>query len=127
VARGARIAVVATVASTLSPTLALLRECAHGTAVELVAAPCLDAWPLFEAGDQRGYLNRIATHVRTLDADVIVLAQPSMAAAGDLLGDLGVPVLNSPRTAVARAVAVAGDAAGPGRPAYRAAWAGIDQ
>jgi Asp/Glu/hydantoin racemase len=110
--RGGRIAVVAAVAATLPPTVALLRACAGGAEVEIVAAPCLDAWSLFEAGDQRGYLDRIAAHVRTLDADVIVLAQASMAAAGDLLGDLGVPVLSSPRTAVERAVAVAGGAAG---------------
>jgi hypothetical protein len=106
--RGARIAVVAAVASTLPPTLALLHECAGDSEVDIVAAPCLDAWSLFEKGDQRGYLHRIATHVRMLDADVIVLAQPSMAAATDLLGDLGIPVLNSPRTAVERAVAIVG-------------------
>lgn len=105
VAGGGRIAVVGTTESTLAPTRDLLLECAADA--DVVTAPCLDAWALFEAGDQDGYRRAIAAHVRTLSADVIVLAQASMAPAADLLGDLAVPVLSSPRTAVAEAVAVA--------------------
>jgi Asp/Glu/hydantoin racemase len=105
VAIGGRIAVVATVASTLTPTRDLLLECAADAHVEL--APCLDAWSLFEAGDLAGYRQAIAAHVRTLDADVIVLAQASLVPAVELLGDLRVPVLSSPRSAVDRAIAVA--------------------
>jgi Asp/Glu/hydantoin racemase len=105
VATGGRIAVVATVTSTLAPTRDLLLECAPDADVEM--APCLDAAALFDAGDQDGYLRAIAAHVRTLDADVIVLAQASMAGAADLLTDLTVPVLSSPRPAVDRAAAVA--------------------
>lgn len=104
VATGGRIAVVATVTSTLAPTRDLLLECAPDADVEM--APCLDAAALFDAGDQDGYLRAIAAHVRTLDADVIVLAQASMAGAADLLTDLTVPVLSSPRPAVDRAAAV---------------------
>jgi Asp/Glu/hydantoin racemase len=104
VALGGRIAVVAAVESTLTPTRELLLECGPGA--ELVPAPCLDAWALFEAGDQIGYLRAIAAHVRTLEADVIVLAQASMAPAADLLADLPVPVLSSPRAAVDEAIAV---------------------
>ncbi|GAA3909344.1 aspartate/glutamate racemase family protein [Actinoplanes auranticolor] len=104
VAVGGRIAVVAAVESTLTPTRELLLEC--GAGAELVMAPCLDAWALFEAGDLTGYLRAIAAHVRTLDADVIVLAQASMAPAADLLADLPVPVLSSPRAAVDEAIAV---------------------
>jgi Asp/Glu/hydantoin racemase len=40
-------------------------------------------------------------------ADVVVLAQASMAPAAGLLADLPVPVLTSPRSAVARAVELA--------------------
>jgi glutamate racemase len=105
VAIGGRIAVVATVASTLAPTRDLLLECAADAEVEL--APCLDAWAFFEAGDHEGYRQAIAAHVRTLDADVIVLAQASLVPAAELLADLPVPVLSSPRSAVDRAVAVA--------------------
>lgn len=112
VAGGGRVVVVAALASTLAPTTGLLRECATaaGVTVDLVEAPCLDAWPLFESGDRDGYVRRVAEHVRAVAAaaDVIVLAQASMAPAADLVRDLPVPVLSSPRAAVAHAVAVAG-------------------
>jgi hypothetical protein len=85
-----------------------LEECAVGAGAVIIDAPCLDAWPLFEAGDQAGYLARIAGHARTLDADVIVLAQASMASATELLDDLRIPVLSSPRLGVLRAVEMAG-------------------
>ncbi len=104
VAIGGRIAVVAAVESTLAPTRELLLECAPDADVAM--SPCLDAWPMFEAGDQAGYRQAIAAHVRTLDADVIILAQASMAGAADLLADLPIPVLSSPRAAVDKAVAV---------------------
>jgi hypothetical protein len=105
VAVGGRIAVVASVESTLAPTRALLLECAAGAPVEIVDAPCLDAWALFAAGDLEGYARRVAAHCRGLDADVIVLAQASMAPAAELLADLAAPVLTSPRSVVRRAAA----------------------
>ncbi|MEV4642487.1 aspartate/glutamate racemase family protein [Actinoplanes sp. NPDC049548] len=101
-AAGRRIAVVATVASTLAPTRELLTSCA-APGTEIVEALCADAWPLFEAGDLDGYARSIADHARTLDADVIVLAQASAAPAQLLLADLGKPVFSSPRIAVERA------------------------
>jgi len=108
VAEGRRIAVLAAVESTLGPTRKLLQESADaaGVKVELIGAPCLDAWPLFVNGEQDQYLGRIVEHARHLavDVDVIVLAQASMAPAADLLRDLQIPVLTSPRAAVARAV-----------------------
>ncbi|WP_142054605.1 aspartate/glutamate racemase family protein [Pseudonocardia kunmingensis] len=121
VAGGGRVAVVAAVASTLGPTRQLLEECAAaaGTGAEIVEAPCLDAWAAFEAGDQAGYLERIARHVREVAgrADVVVLAQASMAAVADLVRDLDTPVLSSPRPAVVRAVDLArATRRGPGAP-----------
>jgi Asp/Glu/hydantoin racemase len=112
VANGGRIAIVATVESTLAPTRALFEECAAQTGSEavLIDAPCVDAWQLFERGDHAGYLERVARHVRGLvadEVDVIVLAQASMAPIADLVGDLAVPVLSSPRLAVLRAVELA--------------------
>jgi len=66
---GHKIAVVAALASTLAPTRSLLesiaREACEG--VEIVDAPCLDAWPLFEAGDEGGFHRAIADHIETLD------------------------------------------------------------
>lgn len=111
VAAGGRVAVVAAVESTLAPTRELLQESADraGVAIDLIEAPCMDAWALFEAGEQDAYLQRVAARARGLapDADVIVLAQASMAPAVSLLRDLDTPVLTSPRAAVARVVEIA--------------------
>jgi Asp/Glu/hydantoin racemase len=111
VAYGGRVALVVAIDSTLAPTRQLFEECAAsaGRDVTLVDAPCLDAWERFEAGDHDGYLARIARHVRGLadDVDIVVLAQASMASAADLVRDLSIPVLSSPRLAVVRAVELA--------------------
>jgi Asp/Glu/hydantoin racemase len=106
---GHRIVVAAALASTLGPTRALLERAARDRAVtpevrELLVA---DAWPLFAAGDRAGYAARIAEVLRREagDADAVILAQASMAGAADLLADLGVPVLASPRLGAEAAVA----------------------
>ncbi len=79
---GHRIAVVAAVASTIEPTLALLHSVARSSSVQpaIVSKPCLEAWPLFEAGDHEGYWSAVASHVDRLEPefDVVVLAQGSM-------------------------------------------------
>jgi Asp/Glu/Hydantoin racemase len=112
VAHGGRVGLVVAVDSTLAPTRQLLEECAAnvGSDVTLVDAPCLDAWERFEAGDHAGYLDRVAGHVRGLadDVDVIVLAQASMAPVAELVRDISIPVLSSPRLAVLRAVELTG-------------------
>jgi hypothetical protein len=103
VAGGHRIVVVASLASTLAPTRALLEETAAtaGRSVSVVDAPCLPAWPHFEAGDLDRYFATLAAHLRSLDetADVIVLAQASMAPVQALVS-LSSLVLSSPRPAV---------------------------
>jgi Asp/Glu/hydantoin racemase len=68
----------------------------------------LDAWTLFEAGDTEGYLDRVAAHARQAadHADVILLAQASMAGAAARLTDLPIPVFTSPSTAVQHAAAL---------------------
>lgn len=104
-----RIALIAALASTLGPTRQLLEEEAAraGRAVAIAERLCAGAWPRFEAGDMPGYLADIAACARAsaADADVVVLAQASMAGAADLLADLAVPVLSSPRLGVAAAAA----------------------
>lgn len=107
VAAGPRVAVVFATGSTLDPTRDLLHEAAGDSPVTLLAVPCPDAWPAFEAGDLDGYARAVAAAARRAapGADVIVLAQASMAPAAALLADLPIPVLTSPRAAVARAVA----------------------
>jgi Asp/Glu/Hydantoin racemase len=106
VAAGRRIAYLATVRSSLAPTRELLEEVAGADTV-LIERLCADAFALFEAGDLDGYAHAIAAEARGVagDADVIVLAQASMAPAAALLADLPAAVLTSPRAAVARAVA----------------------
>ncbi|GIF20482.1 Asp/Glu/hydantoin racemase [Actinoplanes tereljensis] len=109
VAAGSRIAVLATVDSTLAPTAALLRAAAEraGRVVTLIETPVPGAWSLFEKGDLHGYAVQVADQARVVAprADVIVLAQASLSPAAAMLADLPIPVLTSPRTAVARAIA----------------------
>jgi aspartate/glutamate racemase len=107
VAAGSRIGVLGTVESTLGPTRELLRSVS--STVVVIESVCSSAWSLFEAGDQAGYASEIAAEARRLadGVDVIVLAQASMAPAAALLSDLPIPVLTSPRTAVAQAIAEA--------------------
>ena len=108
VSRGNCILVVAAVETTTGPTVTLLREAADnaGRAIDIDTLVLPEAWVRFQAGNQPGYLQAIAQAVREKlgDADLVVLAQASMAGAADLLADLGVPVLASPTLAVERAV-----------------------
>jgi glutamate racemase len=105
---GRRIVVVAALPSTVGPTTDLLRDVARRAqrAVEITEVVCTDAWPHFERGDTATYLAEVGRALRQAAAlgDVVVLAQASMAAAGDAAADLAVPVLSSPRLGVAAAV-----------------------
>lgn len=105
VATGSRVVVLATVASTLEPTVALVEEEARraGRPVEARTALVDDAWALFEAGDTDGCARAVAVAADAVtDADVIVLAQASMTAAEGLT-TTSVPVLSSPRPGLAAA------------------------
>ncbi|MFJ3725622.1 aspartate/glutamate racemase family protein [Streptomyces sp. NPDC090045] len=100
---GARIAVLAALESTLAPTAELLAEEAEAgerrvsVRTHLVAG----AWERFEAGDTGGYLARVAAAADAVTgADVIVLAQASMAGAAGLTTS-PVPVLSSPAPGLA--------------------------
>lgn len=106
VAAGNRVLIAACVESTIEPT----RELIESASWEKHPFPTFssqivrifDAWPLFQAGDKEAYWRRIAERLREAAAgfDAIVLAQASMAGAAELLADLGIPVLSSPRTGV---------------------------
>ncbi|MFD3694926.1 aspartate/glutamate racemase family protein [Streptomyces sp. NPDC058646] len=100
---GPRIAVLATVESTLTPTGELLAEEARaaGAAVSVRTQLVAGAWERFEAGDAQGCLARVAAAVEAVtDADVVVLAQASMAAAAELAASR-IPVLSSPAPGLA--------------------------
>ena len=106
VRRGRRIGVMATLRTTLEPTLALLQEKADeaGREIELVPSLCNGAFEAVLAGDT-------ATHDRVLSdallrdmagVDLVVLAQASMARVVEAMGPgaLPMPVLSSPELAV---------------------------
>ncbi|MGW1618793.1 aspartate/glutamate racemase family protein [Streptomyces sp. NPDC002172] len=105
VAAGPRIAVLATVESTLPPTLALLDDEARRAdrPIRARAQVVPDAWTRFEAGDIEGCARLVAAAADAVtDADVIVLAQASMTSAAKFT-TTAVPMLSSPRPGLAAA------------------------
>ncbi|MGW0085294.1 aspartate/glutamate racemase family protein [Streptomyces sp. NPDC003393] len=107
VATGSRVVVVATVESTLAPTVALIEDEARRAGRSVSVRPVLvdSAWERFEAGDTEGYVREVASAADAIgpaDADVIVLAQASMAPAQRLTTTC-VPTLSSPRPGLAAA------------------------
>ncbi|MFI8193498.1 aspartate/glutamate racemase family protein [Streptomyces sp. NPDC085946] len=109
VAAGPRVVVLATVRSTLAPTVALVEEEARraGRPVEVRTRLVAGAWDRFEAGDTEGCARLVAaTADAVAGADAIVLAQASMAPAERLTRTV-VPVLSSPRPGLAAGAAAA--------------------
>ncbi len=100
VALGPRILLVAALDSTLGPSTTLLHEsaAARGTSVEITPLVIADAWACYQRGDQAAYVLAVgdAVRARAGGADVVVLAQASMAPAAVVLRDLGIEVLSSP-------------------------------
>ncbi|MEU3252430.1 aspartate/glutamate racemase family protein [Streptomyces sp. NPDC006997] len=116
VAAGPRVVVLATVESTLGPTVALVEEEARhaGRDVDVRSVLVAGAWERFAAGDTEAYARTVAAAVDAVgDADSIVLAQASMAPA-QRLTTTSVPVLSSPRPGLAAAAAAAVAVAHPG-------------
>ncbi|MBY5971372.1 hypothetical protein KUV28_03395 [Ferrimonas balearica] len=89
--------------STRAPSLDLLQSMTDGRST-IRTLPLPEAWPLFEAGETARFHALVAGALRAAlaerGADVVVLAQASMAGAAPLLEDLGLPVLTSPRQAM---------------------------
>jgi len=108
---GPRVLIVAALESTLAPTEALILCAAENASVTVQPDALLveEAWPYFEAGDGTRYIEALARSIRAASgrADVVVLAQASMAPVAALLADLGIDVLSSPALGVERAVALA--------------------
>ncbi|WP_327127939.1 MULTISPECIES: aspartate/glutamate racemase family protein [unclassified Streptomyces] len=103
-----RVVVLAAIDDTLPPTLALLAEEAGDRRVDIRTVLVAGAWARFEAGDRDGYLELVAAAAdRVTDADVIVLAQASMADAATRTAT-PIPVLSSPRPGLSAAAAAAG-------------------
>lgn len=111
VAAGPRVLVLAALESTLAPTAALIAEEARRAdrPVEVRTLLVEGAWSRFEAGDGEGYLRRVAEAADAVTgADVIVLAQASMAPARKST-TARVPVLASPEPGLAAGAAARGD------------------
>jgi len=106
---GPRIGVMATLRTTLEPTIALLREKADDAGIDVDIVPSLadGAFDAVLAGDTATH-DRVlsqALHREMQDVDVIVLAQASMARVVKAMpeGTLSSPVLSSPELALERA------------------------
>ncbi|MER7837117.1 aspartate/glutamate racemase family protein [Streptomyces sp. NPDC096040] len=109
VTAGPRVAVLATVESTLAPTLALLQDEARRAdrPIRARAQVVPHAWTHFETGDIEGCARLVAAAADAVtDADVIVLAQVSMTSAQQLTTTT-VPILSSPRPGLAAAAQTA--------------------
>jgi hypothetical protein len=102
------ILVVATLASTLRPTTALLKDAAAtvGKTVRISKLFCSEAWEKFERGDIPAYHRQIAACLQreSLTYGVIVFAQASMAGARALCEGISIPILSSPQLGVTAAV-----------------------
>lgn len=107
VSLGERIAVVATVASTMKPSVALVEEAARRAGKPVTVVPVLvdgALTVLMQEKDQAKH-NRLVREAieRVVDSvDVIVLAQGSMVVLLDELTHLAKPVLSSPRLGIER-------------------------
>ena len=103
---GNRIGVIATLASTLEPTAALVRSRAAASQrdVELTAMVVDGAFDAVISGDGAKHDALVGAVLRELSkkVDVILLAQASMARVVDSLPpqDRPIPILSSPRSAV---------------------------
>jgi Asp/Glu/hydantoin racemase len=113
VRRGQRIAVLATVESTLKPTCRLLENIARdkGREVQLTPRLCEGALDLLLAGKTEEHDRALTT--TALDSvpgqEVLVLAQASMARlAPSLQEKIPIPVLSSPGLALRRIAAILG-------------------
>ncbi|MGB6431374.1 MAG: aspartate/glutamate racemase family protein [Candidatus Acidiferrales bacterium] len=106
---GRRIGVLATLRTTLEPTMALLAEkaAAVGRPVELIEGLCAKAFDAVLSGDTETHDRIVSEALLQMapEVDVIVLAQASMARvlANLPAGAIRVPVLSSPELAVLRA------------------------
>jgi len=106
IATGARIGVVATLPTTLKPTVELIqaRATLAGKQVELLSTVCAGAFQAVAAGDTATHDQLVTAGIRELmpQVDVIVLAQASMARAANAIpeAERTVPILSSPQLAV---------------------------
>ncbi|TAL93165.1 MAG: Asp/Glu racemase [Paraburkholderia sp.] len=102
---GRRIGVVATVSTTLEPTVRLIKRKANelGRTIEVTERIAEGAFEALLSGNAAQHDEIVKNTISALagEVDVVVLAQVSMARLVPLLKDVRVPVLSSPRSGVA--------------------------
>ncbi|NWJ26048.1 aspartate/glutamate racemase family protein [Rhizobium sp. RM] len=104
--RGGKVVVLCAVETTLQPTARLFEKAAGTRLIPADVRIVSGAWARFKAGDNEGYLTAIAAAAdRAYDegADIVALAQASMAGASRLAGKGRTP-LTSPIAGLAAAV-----------------------
>jgi Asp/Glu/hydantoin racemase len=103
---GPRVAVAATLPTTLNPTCRLIERTAAalGKSVQITRLLAEGAFDVLKAGDTAKHNRMVLDKIRPVakDVDVIVLAQGSMAVLIPDLKELGLPVLTSPRLGLQR-------------------------
>jgi Asp/Glu/hydantoin racemase len=102
VKKGSRVGAVATLVSTLDPTVDLIRS--KGRDIQVTARLCEGAFQALVSGDPATHDKIVASHLQDLipQVDVVVLAQASMARVLKTLPatSVTIPILASPRLAV---------------------------
>ena len=105
---GTRIAVAATLQTTLGPTCRLIEKTALALGKEITIVPLLidGAFDHLIAGDRAKHNEMVVAAIQGVipSVDVVVCAQGSMVAILPALGETAVPVLTSPRSGVTHAV-----------------------
>lgn len=108
---GKRIGVCGALESAMTTAMRLLEDSAMraGRHCEFTPVHFADAWESFRAGRLGEYHAAIAEGMSQAaeSCDVLVLSQASMAPAAREAGDLGIPVLSSPRSGFAAAARIA--------------------
>ena len=107
---GEKIGVIATLQTTLGPTVRLVKRTAEKLKkeVQITEKLCEGAFDLLRSGDIKTHNKMVIKGIKELTkkVDVIVCAQGSMVSLLDELGETPVPVLTSPRLGVERAVEI---------------------
>ncbi|MFW6056915.1 MAG: aspartate/glutamate racemase family protein, partial [Chloroflexota bacterium] len=107
---GSRIGVVGTVATTMGPTVRLIKRTAEklGKDVTVIEELSAGAFEKLTSGDRTGHNKMVIASIRKVakQVDVVVCAQGSMLALKQDLGETPVPVLFSPPIGVQHAVEV---------------------
>ena len=107
---GEKIGVIATLETTLEPTVRLIKKKAEkmDKDVRITEKLCKGAFDLLRSGDKKAHNEIVINAIKELakKVDVIVCAQGSMVALLAELGETPVPVLTSPRLGVERAIEV---------------------